>query len=42
MVRSFPYPPYEGQKMYSRQLYGVLETGGIGVFESPTGTVGFC
>jgi Rad3-related DNA helicase len=35
----FPFPPYSIQKEFMAELYQVLETGKIGIFESPTGTV---
>ena len=35
---AFPYEPYPIQLDLMRGLYKVLERGGIGVFESPTGT----
>lgn len=34
----FPFPPYPIQKDFMAELYKVLETGKIGIFESPTGT----
>ena len=34
----FPYTPYQGQLDYSNDLYSVIQTGGVGIFESPTGT----
>ncbi|TRY62784.1 hypothetical protein TCAL_00388 [Tigriopus californicus] len=34
----FPFPPYDIQKAFMRQLYQVLDQGGFGIFESPTGT----
>ncbi|XP_073932407.1 ATP-dependent DNA helicase DDX11 isoform X2 [Castor canadensis] len=34
----FPFPPYSIQKEFMAELYQVLETGKIGIFESPTGT----
>eukprot|EP00505_MAST-04D_sp_SCG-Rhode-Island_P001470 Stramenopile-MAST_4_protein_1470 len=35
----FPYPqPYDIQTGFMRQLWDTLETGRIGIFESPTGT----
>ena len=36
----FPFPPYEIQEEFMRHLYQVLKDGGVGIFESPTGTVG--
>ncbi|ETN58517.1 regulator of telomere elongation helicase 1 rtel1 [Anopheles darlingi] len=35
---AFPFPPYEIQLDFMKSLYGVLQSGGIGIFESPTGT----
>ena len=35
----FPFPPYDIQEDFMRTLYRVLENGGVGIFESPTGTV---
>ena len=35
----FPFPPYDIQEDFMKTLYGVLENGGVGIFESPTGTV---
>lgn len=34
----FPFPAYEIQKRFMRELYGCLEGGRLGLFESPTGT----
>ncbi|KAJ7329160.1 hypothetical protein JRQ81_015334 [Phrynocephalus forsythii] len=34
----FPYTPYPIQEEFMAKLYEVLETGKIGIFESPTGT----
>ncbi|XP_037370456.1 ATP-dependent DNA helicase DDX11 [Talpa occidentalis] len=34
----FPFTPYSIQKDFMTALYQVLETGKIGIFESPTGT----
>lgn len=34
----FPFPPYDVQKDFMKNLYNVLEAGKIGIFESPTGT----
>ncbi|XP_077791250.1 ATP-dependent DNA helicase DDX11 isoform X4 [Podarcis muralis] len=34
----FPYVPYPIQEEFMTKLYQVLETGKIGIFESPTGT----
>ncbi|XP_035779102.1 ATP-dependent DNA helicase DDX11-like isoform X1 [Anopheles albimanus] len=35
---AFPFPPYEIQLDFMKSLYDVLQRGGIGIFESPTGT----
>lgn len=35
----FPFPPYDIQEDFMKTLYHVLENGGVGIFESPTGTV---
>lgn len=35
---SFPFPPYDIQLGFMRALYAALDAGGIGLFESPTGT----
>ena len=35
---SFPFTPYAVQRDLMRELYGVCAGGGVGVFESPTGT----
>jgi len=35
----FPFKPYGIQQDFMRELYGALEEGKIGLFESPTGTV---
>lgn len=37
----FPFPPYDIQEEFMKNLYVVLERGGIGIFESPTGTVSY-
>ncbi|RMX40284.1 hypothetical protein pdam_00008730, partial [Pocillopora damicornis] len=34
----FPFPPYDIQEDFMKTLYDVLENGGVGIFESPTGT----
>lgn len=34
----FPFPPYNVQNDFMRNLYDVLDAGKIGIFESPTGT----
>ena len=36
----FPFQPYDIQKDFMQNLYVALEKGCIGIFESPTGTVG--
>ena len=36
---AFPYEPYPIQQGFMENLYATLETGGIGLFESPTGNV---
>uniref|UniRef100_A0A182VWI0 DNA 5'-3' helicase n=1 Tax=Anopheles minimus TaxID=112268 RepID=A0A182VWI0_9DIPT len=35
---AFPFVPYDIQLDFMQALYKVLHTGGIGIFESPTGT----
>ena len=35
---SFPYPPYDIQLSFMQALYSSLDKGGVGLFESPTGT----
>ena len=35
----FPFTPYGIQVKFMQNLYSVLESGGVGIFESPTGTV---
>ncbi|PRW20458.1 putative ATP-dependent RNA helicase DDX11 [Chlorella sorokiniana] len=35
---AFPYPPYDIQLDFMSALYSALEAGGVGLFESPTGT----
>lgn len=35
---SFPYPPYDIQRGFMQALFKALQHGGIGFFESPTGT----
>jgi chromosome transmission fidelity protein 1 len=35
----FPFEPYSIQVDFMNNLYSVLDNGGIGIFESPTGTV---
>lgn len=34
---AFPFTPYSIQLDFMRELYALLEHGGIGLFESPTG-----
>ncbi|EFN75286.1 Probable ATP-dependent RNA helicase DDX11 [Harpegnathos saltator] len=34
----FPFPAYEIQKQFMKELYNCLEGGKLGLFESPTGT----
>ena len=36
---SFPFPAYAIQNDLMRHIYATLDAGGVGVFESPTGTV---
>jgi hypothetical protein len=36
---AFPFPPYGIQLDLMRHIYATLDAGGVGVFESPTGTV---
>lgn len=36
----FPFPPYDIQEDFMRTLFHVLDDGEVGIFESPTGTVG--
>lgn len=35
----FPFEPYDVQTQLMRKIYSTIEGGGIGIFESPTGTV---
>lgn len=35
----FPFTPYDIQVKFMQNLYSALESGGVGIFESPTGTV---
>ena len=37
----FAFQPYGIQRDFMRNLYTALERGKVGIFESPTGTVGF-
>lgn len=34
----FPFPAYQIQKQFMKELYNCLENGKLGLFESPTGT----
>ncbi|MEQ2217515.1 hypothetical protein XENOCAPTIV_013007 [Xenoophorus captivus] len=34
----FPYKPYGIQEQFMKALYGALDQGKVGIFESPTGT----
>ncbi|XP_035222077.1 ATP-dependent DNA helicase DDX11-like isoform X2 [Stegodyphus dumicola] len=34
----FPFPPYDVQKEFMKELYSVLQNKKVGIFESPTGT----
>lgn len=34
---AFPYEPYDIQRRFMESMYATLETGGVGLFESPTG-----
>ena len=34
----FPFPPYDIQKDFMRELFSCLQHGKLGIFESPTGT----
>lgn len=38
-VIPFPFEPYGVQKQLMVKIYNTLEHGGVGIFESPTGTV---
>jgi Rad3-related DNA helicase len=38
---AFPFLPYGIQLDLMRAIYATLDAGGVGVFESPTGTVRF-
>ena len=33
----FPYEPYDIQRRFMESMYATLDTGGVGLFESPTG-----
>ena len=35
----FPFEPYEVQKQLIHKIYNIIERKGVGIFESPTGTV---
>lgn len=35
----FPFPPYDIRVGFMKNVYECLESRGIGIFESPTGTV---
>lgn len=35
---AFPFPPYDIQLGFMQKLYTTLDQGGVGLFESPTGT----
>ena len=35
----FPFPPYDIQEKFMRNLYSALEESKLAIFESPTGTV---
>lgn len=35
----FPFKPYDIQTEFMQNLYHVIETRKLGIFESPTGTV---
>lgn len=35
-----PFKPYKIQYEFMENLYSTISQGGIGIFESPTGTVG--
>lgn len=38
IVFPFPFKPYDVQEAFMQNLYSVLDSGKIGIFESPTGT----
>lgn len=35
----FPFPPYDIQENFMKHVYKTIESGKVGIFESPTGTV---
>ena len=35
----FPFKPYSIQQAFMKKLYESIESGGLAIFESPTGTV---
>merc|ERR550534_362916 len=35
---AFPFAPYDIQEQFMRALFSCLESGQLGIFESPTGT----
>ena len=35
----FPYEPYDIQQRFMESMYATLDTGGVGLFESPTGAL---
>ena len=39
MFPAFPYEPYDIQRRFMESMYATLETGGVGLFESPTGAL---
>lgn len=38
IIFPFPFPPYDIQKSLMSSIFKRLQTGGVGIFESPTGT----
>lgn len=36
----FPFPPYDIQVQFMEKLYETIDKGHVGIYESPTGTVG--